>query len=278
MNENTIAEFWQNHPCGEGLVGVLESDYQKFFDEYDAFRYGTEKHILACLDDIDWAGKKVLEVGLGQGADAEQIIRRGANWSGLDLTDEAVERTSARLSLRGFSHNGAYKGSILETPFADNEFDMVFSHGVLHHIPDIYSAQKEIRRVLKNDGELVIMVYAKWSLNYLLAISVIRRLGLIALVASGAKPHGLLGQHVNNAQSRGLFNYLKMNNFIHHNTDGPSNPYSKVYDRRVVAKDFPDFRVVRTYKRFMHAPPLPVQNFPGGNLLGWHLWAHLRPQ
>ena len=49
-----------------------------------------------------------------------------------------------------------------------------------------------------------------------------------------------------------------MNTFIHHNTDGPGNPYSKVYGLREVRQDFPFFHIVRAYKRWMHAPPLPV--------------------
>ena len=49
-------------------------------------------HIPECLDRIDWQDKKVLEIGLGQGAESEQLIRRGARWSGLDLTEESVDR------------------------------------------------------------------------------------------------------------------------------------------------------------------------------------------
>lgn len=68
-----------------------------------------------------------------------------------------------------------------------------------------------------------------------------------------------------------------MSSFIHRNTDGPLNPYSKVYDVRELEQDFPAFTVVRAYKRFMHAPPLPVSWVPLAPLLGWHLWAHLKP-
>ena len=41
----------------------------------------------------------------------------------------------------------------------------MFSHGVLHHIPDIRTAQAEIHRVLKPGGTLVAMLYARKSLN-----------------------------------------------------------------------------------------------------------------
>jgi hypothetical protein len=68
-----------------------------------------------------------------------------------------------------------------------------------------------------------------------------------------------------------------MGNFIHRNTDGPDNPYSKVYGLREVREDFPSFRIAHAYKRWMHGPPLPVSRLPLGRLMGWHLWVHLKP-
>ena len=58
----------------------------------------------------------------------------------------------------------------------------------------------------------------------------------------------------------------------------PTLEVALVYDRRSIEPDFPSFRVTRTYKRFMHAPPLPVHRLPGETLMGWHLWARLEPQ
>jgi hypothetical protein len=90
-------------------------------------------------------------------------------------------------------------------------------------------------------------------------------------------PGSIFGQHLANARAMGLWRYLAMANFIHKNTDGPFNPYSKVYDVQTVKEDFPDFKVVRSYKRFMHAPPLPVHWLPLERVLGWHLWVHMQP-
>jgi len=281
VTEAEIREFWDRHPCGESFVGGLaqhSGDYEAFFADYDRFRYALEAHIPKCLDGIDFKGRRVLEIGLGQGADSEQIIRRGALWSGLDLTPESVARVRTRLSLRGLPHEAVRQGSVLQIPFDDESFDIVFSHGVLHHVPDIRAAQREIRRVLRPRGELIVMLYARWSLNYLLSIGVLRRLGLLALYGFGGAPSGKVRDHLENARAHGIWNYLRMANFIHRNTDGPFNPYSKVYDLRGVRADFADFEVVEAYKRFMHAPPLPVAGLPLERLLGWHLWVHMRPR
>ena len=280
MNEHDVRLFWQDHPCGDMQVGGLHSyadDYESFFQAYDHYRYTKEAHILECLNEIDFSGKETLEIGLGQGADTEQIIRRGAIWSGVDLTTESVSRVRSRLQIRNLSHRALREGSVLNLPFQDNSFDIVFSHGVLHHVPAIEKAQREIHRVLRSNGKLIVMLYAKWSLNYLVSISIVRRLGVIALRLANRSPGGIYAQHLENVHEQGLATYLKMDNFIHRNTDGPLNPYSKVYDRWSVESDFPLFRTERIFKRFMHAPPLPVRWMPLERQVGWHIWAHLLP-
>jgi SAM-dependent methyltransferase len=231
------------------------------------------------LDAIDFKGKQVLEIGLGQGADSEQIIRRGAIWSGIDISVESVNRVSSRLRCRGLEYARLECASALDLPFPDDCFDIVFAHGVLHHIPDVVTAQKEIARVLKPGGRLIAMLYARRSLNYLLAISVVRRLSLAVLVLGRAKPGGIIGDHIATAKRMGLREYLRMRNFIHGNTDGPFNPYSKVYDLATVHQDFPAFTLDTHSQDYMHAPPLPVFWLkPFARVLGWHLWVHLKPR
>jgi SAM-dependent methyltransferase len=288
MDEQAVQKFWQEHACGDAQVGGLrerfQGDYERFFTDYDHFRYQNEHHLPACIDALNVAGKNVLEIGLGEGSESERLIRGGAHWSGVDLTAESVARVQTRLTLRNLPYGELRQGSVLDLPFADGSFDVVFSHGVLHHVPDIKRAQAEIHRVLRPGGELVIMMYARWSLNYLVSIALVRRAVLLAafpLASAGilkSEPaQGTLAAHLGNAKRTGLFRYLRLDEFTHRNTDGPANPYALVYDRRRIEQDFPSFRVTRTYKRFMHAPPLPVHRLPGEALMGWHLWAHLEP-
>lgn len=207
MKESEIQSFWQRYPCGDMQVGGIQryrNDYEAFFKEYDNFRYSKESHIIRCLDKINFKNRDTLEIGLGQGADSEQIIRRGAIWSGIDLTNESVERVKVRFALRELPYKELKQGSVLDLPFDNNSFDIVFSHGVLHHVPNINKAQNEIHRVLKPAGELIVMLYAKMSLNYLLSISILRRLGLIILYFSNYDLGGIYSQHLVNAHNIGL--------------------------------------------------------------------------
>jgi ubiquinone/menaquinone biosynthesis C-methylase UbiE len=277
MNEQNIQEFWSTHPCDEALVGGLTDDYEEFFNRYDTFRYKRHSHLLRCLDAFDFRNKRVLEIGLGLGADSEQIIRRGAIWNGIDLTSESIDRVTRRLSLRNLPYEHLKVANVCSLPFNDNSFDIVYSHGVLHHVPNIRKAQTEIHRVLKPDGLLVAMLYAKNSLNYWVSISLLRRLALMLIYLLGLKTRGIVAQHMTSARQAGLFCYLRMANFIHRNTDGPLNPYTKVYNLSEVRKDFPDFRIAKAHKEFMWAPPLPVSRLPMVSLLGWHLWVHMNP-
>lgn len=280
--ESDIRGFWQDHPCGDeitgGLVERYREDFSAFFEGYDEWRYTLESHIPECLDRLGVRGLKVLEIGLGQGAESEQLIRRGARWTGLDLTAESVRRVQIRMELRNLDYDDILQGSATEIPADDDSFDLVFSHGVLHHVPDIVSAQAEVHRVLRPGGRLVVMLYARHSLNYHVAIRVLRRAALV-----GAWPvrrffeKGHLAAHLRNAERVGLGNYLHIDQFVHANTDGPSNPYARVYALRDVERDFPDFRVTSIHKEFMHAPPLPVHRLPGGHLMGWHLWVEMEP-
>jgi SAM-dependent methyltransferase len=280
--ESDIAGFWESHPCGDEMIGGLvdryREDFSAFFSAYDEARYKLESHIPACLDAIGVSDKKVLEIGLGQGAESEQLIRRGAHWTGLDLTEESVRRVQIRLELRNLAHDDVWQGSATHIPAPDASFDLVFSHGVLHHVPDILAAQAEIHRVLRPGGRLVVMLYARRSLNYLLTIKFLRRAGLVAAwPVRGLVKGGHLGSHLRNAEREGLSSYLRIERFIHANTDGPANPYARVYDFADIERDFPDFRIIKTHKEFMHAPPLPVHGLPGGRLMGWHLWAEMEP-
>lgn len=104
-------------------------------------------------------GDKVLDLGSGSGMDSFlAALKTGESGSvtGVDMTDEQLEKAE-RLRLQyGFPRNNFYKAYIEDLPFADSSFDVVISNGVINLCPDKAKVFKEISRVLKPGGRLAI--------------------------------------------------------------------------------------------------------------------------
>ena len=114
-------------------------------------------------------GRRVLEVGCGAGYDAYEFCRNGANYTGIDITPENIERTKKHLRLVGFDADTRL-GDAENLEFSNESFDLTFSNGVLHHIPNIRKGFDEIHRILKPRGEFWLTLYHKNSVFYRLSI------------------------------------------------------------------------------------------------------------
>jgi len=281
-----VREFWDDHPCGVKFApGEIGTRY--FFEEVEKHRYATEGHILKFLPLKQVQGKRILEIGCGLGTDGGQLARHGANYIGMDLTPTAVQLTRRRFQL--FKLRGAVLEADAENlPFKDSSFDMVYSHGVLHHTPDTQCAFDEIHRVLCVGGQTIVMLYHRSSWNYWGNIMFLRRLGaaLLAFEWGPSIVHLLTGEsverlreHQENLRRRGM-DYLRQDVFLSHNTDGPGNPLSKVYTRSQVTQMFCKFAKVNTKVAFMNRRWLPIIGkwIPKqveerlATHWGWHLW------
>lgn len=97
----------------------------------------------------DCAGLDVLEYGCGTGGHAFPLAERGANVTGIDISDVAVDRARQRID---GSHRLRFEVADAEAlPFADATFDLVCGTSILHHL-DLPKALLEIRRVLRQGG------------------------------------------------------------------------------------------------------------------------------
>ena len=102
-------------------------------------------------------GKRVLDAGCGMGRFAEVCIEAGADVHAIDLST-AVEAAARNL---GHHPNATfYQADIMNLPFADGTFDIVYSIGVLHHTPDTKKAFLSLTRLVKPGGVIVIWVYS----------------------------------------------------------------------------------------------------------------------
>ncbi|HEX8652306.1 MAG TPA: methyltransferase domain-containing protein [Pyrinomonadaceae bacterium] len=283
-----VRAFWQANPCGVKFADA-EVGTRLFFERVEEHRYRKEWHIPGAADFAGSRGLRVLEVGCGLGTDGAQFARAGADYTGVDLTEASVELARRRFEL--FELAGEFQVADAERlEFADESFDLVYSHGVLHHTPDAAGAVREIHRVLRPKGRAVVMLYHRDSYNYRVNIRVLRRMGAHLLKSeAGLKlAHRLTGEPMDSlrAHARSLKedgrSYLAADEFLNQNTDGAGNPLARVYSRDEARELFKDFARVETAVHFLNKRWLPLV----GNLLprnlearlaarwGWHLWVY----
>jgi ubiquinone/menaquinone biosynthesis C-methylase UbiE len=153
---------WTNDPCGavEGTPGTAE-----YAEALVAARVAYAPWMAEVLGYNGARGLDVLDVGCGQGIDLIQLARAGARVTGIDLTPRHVELAREHLEALGLD-GVVLEGDAERLPFPDDSFDLVTSNGVLHHTPDMEAALREIRRVLRPDGEARLIVYHRDSVHY----------------------------------------------------------------------------------------------------------------
>jgi ubiquinone/menaquinone biosynthesis C-methylase UbiE len=283
-----VRAFWEAHPCGTKFSDA-EMGTPAFFERVEAHRYTKEWHIPEAADFAATRGLRVLEIGCGMGTDGAQFAQAGAHYTGIDLTEAAIELARKRFELSGLQ--GEFRVADAEDlDFADDSFDRVYSHGVLHHTPDIARAIAEIHRVLKPGGRAMVMLYHRGSYNYRVGIRVLRRAGARLLKSEGGIRliHRLTGEPVESLREHAELLTGKNNGevssdeFLSQSTDGAGNPLARVYSRPEARELFKDFREVELRVYFLNKRFIPLI----GNLLprpfesalasrwGWHLWIY----
>jgi ubiquinone/menaquinone biosynthesis C-methylase UbiE len=106
-------------------------------------------------------GKRVLDAGCGSGRFAEIALQAGAKVVALDFST-AVDACKENL---GDNHDFlAIQANILEPPFADQSFDVVYSLGVLQHTPDPHAAFRRLARLVRRDGGVLCVDFYRRSL------------------------------------------------------------------------------------------------------------------
>jgi ubiquinone/menaquinone biosynthesis C-methylase UbiE len=283
-----VRSFWQNSPCDSWFTSEARGT-PAFYRSLDEHRYKVHPGLLSAVGFEKTKGLRVLEIGCGCGSEAERFARGGARYTAVDLTNAAVSITRRRFQLGGLE--GRFiQGDAEDLPFADGSFDLVYSHGVLHHTPNTPRTIREVHRVLGPGGRAVIMLYHRDSFNYQVNLRVVRRLRAHLLKTElGIKlarkiwhePEEELRRHADLIQ-QDPDAYLDMQNMLNRNTDGPDNPLSQVFSKLSASGLFWQFENVRTEVMFWNPNWLPgigkliprsIENWLASQW-GWHLWIY----
>lgn len=119
-------------------------------------RYGGENTLL-------------LDAGCGNGQITQVFASLGAETMvGVDFAMPMLKRGRERAQLKGYLERlFLVKGNLKELPFASERFSLIHLYGVMEHLDDPRQVLKELGRVLKKGGHLVLSIPRKWSLAHL---------------------------------------------------------------------------------------------------------------
>jgi SAM-dependent methyltransferase len=112
----------------------------------------------------DVRGKTVLDFGCGSGENLLPLIKRGARVRGLDISPDLIALARQRLDKAGLDATVTV-GTAYETGLPEESVDVIFSIALIHHL-DIPSLSREMRRILKKTGRVIIQEPIRFSKGY----------------------------------------------------------------------------------------------------------------
>lgn len=156
-----VKEYWDRRPCNirhsPKPVGSLE-----YFNEVEARKYFVEPHIPRFAQFNRWRGRRVLEIGCGIGTDTVNFAQHGAMVTAVDLSEKSLEVARRRVAVYRLEQNVSfYQGSAEELRqfLPVDEYDLIYSFGVIHHTPHPELVMDELRHYAGPQTTLKIMLY-----------------------------------------------------------------------------------------------------------------------
>ena len=149
MDENIIKEYYEKNPEGIEPIPKIPEIYE------------MHEHIKNSLSNKKY--NKLLDIGCGKGFTGKSIINFCKNYYGIDISSSAVKIAKKKIK------NGNFVvGSALNLPYEDKTFDLIVCSEVLEHIPKFKKAIKEISRVVKTNGDVIVTCPNKFNPDMML--------------------------------------------------------------------------------------------------------------
>jgi phosphatidylethanolamine/phosphatidyl-N-methylethanolamine N-methyltransferase len=145
-------------PSLEGTQAYQSKLYSEFAHFYDLvfgrIFYPRIAGVIRALDIP--AGAKVLEVGVGTGLSLAAYPAH-CQVLGVDLAPDMLERAQERIDRHGWRHIQVMEGDAMDLALPDQSFDYVMAFHVVSVVPDAGRMMREVQRVCKPNGRIVII-------------------------------------------------------------------------------------------------------------------------
>jgi ubiquinone biosynthesis O-methyltransferase len=137
------------------LFDNAAKDYDVWFDNaVGKFVDLVETECMFSLVD-ELVGMRVLDIGCGTGHLSQKLCKKGAKVTGIDISEKMLEKACVKKNAKGLDIEYK-KMDVYDLEFHDSTFDYVFSMAAFEFIEDMERAFTSIKRVLKDDGIIII--------------------------------------------------------------------------------------------------------------------------
>ena len=166
-----------NEKTRKSRAVLKETYWSRFaddFEERNIYVVGKEniEAIQKALADLAVSGK-VLELGCGNGTYSKTLAQTAKQVFATDFSDEMVATSTKQL--KSFDNILVKKENCFSLSFSDATFDCVVMINLLHVIAEPEKAIRESKRVLKNNGDIIIVGFTTENLSFLSKLGIIYR-------------------------------------------------------------------------------------------------------
>ncbi len=138
------------------------SFYDVVWTEYIPEYPASEKHWGLFYSAEEVKNKAVLDAGCGTGIFSIIFARKGAgNVTGIDISPGSLQTAQGLKEKFRLPNVEFLNQDMLELPFEDETFDIVWAWGTVHHTTNPFKAIAELARVLRHGGSLLLAVYKR---------------------------------------------------------------------------------------------------------------------
>jgi SAM-dependent methyltransferase len=192
----------ESAPAGDPVLGVVNAFYEANpFPGFDPGKYEVRDDL---VERASWYAKRVdaeipfdasvVDVGCGTGQLACFLALKQRRVLGIDYSQHSLDLAkllAERLALKTVDFR---RLNLLDWDLPENAFDFVFCNGVLHHTSDPYGGFRNLVRITKPGGRLIVGLYNRYGRLMLLARR--RVVALLSRFDSGAKDRAIRKQLV----------------------------------------------------------------------------------
>jgi ubiquinone/menaquinone biosynthesis C-methylase UbiE len=147
------------------IIQGVEAGYDQMAEKFS----GTRKYFwrgFEFIPEFVQDGDRILDFGCGNGRMLEILNNKKIEYYGVDISQKLIDLAQKKYANSGINFQKISGSGIL--PFPDNFFNSIVSISVFHHFPSGYAKvmAKEIYRVTKPEGTIIISVWNLWQKRY----------------------------------------------------------------------------------------------------------------